>query len=175
MYVQFVDAMTHVPHDRADFEQSSYFKSDWVERWQSLKAGTLGAIAISLAFILLIGLHSMFLLANGGVGLPLLTWQDGTQWIVSGAIAALSGFLFAVTYRYVVRHDQNPHLKSGAVGAFSLVRGLAQAETIWHRQANFPILAVIVLESFLLFGIVRVVIDIALQQSWIHPFPQRKD
>lgn len=163
--------MTQVSHDRSNLDASSVFvKSNWAERWQSLKAGILGAIVTSLIFTLLTAIHHRLLLADVEQVLTLPTWHHAPQWIVSCAIAALSGFLFAVTYRYVVRQDQNPHLKSGAVGAFSLVRGLAQAETSWHEQASFVILTAIVLESFFLFGVVRILLDMALQHRWIKPF-----
>lgn len=162
--------MTQLSRDRSGVEQASYLKNDWTERWQSLKAGALGAMTISLVFSLLTEIHSVLQMTTVERGVGLLTWQDGTQWIVSCAIAALSGFLFAITYRYVVRHSRNPHLKAGAVGAFSLVRGLAQAEIGWHTQASVLFLAVIVLESFVLFGVVRVLLDKALLQGWVKPF-----
>lgn len=142
--------------------------STWAERWQSLKAGGLGAIAAMLAFVIILQLHRVATTSS-------ITWVDWLFWtadagiLISGAIAAVSGFLFAVTYRYIIRQDQNPHLKSGAVGAFGLVRGLALVQTCWQHTSPL-LLAVLVLESFLLFGSVRLVLDRALAQRWVLPF-----
>lgn len=139
----------------------------WVERWQSLKAGVMGAIAAALIFGLLLQVNAWVTLQ-----LPqfagLLTGQSGVAVLVSGAIAKLSGFLFAVTYRYVIRRDQNPHLRSGAVGAFGLVRGLAMVEMSW-QQLHPCVLGMLVIESFLLFGGIRLVLDWSFAQGWLSP------
>jgi ammonia channel protein AmtB len=71
--------------------------------------------------------------------------------VVNVAIASISGFLFAVTYRYIVRDDQNPHLKSGAVSAFGLVRGLAQIQEPLDSIVNIMAIA----ESLILFNVIR--------------------
>jgi hypothetical protein len=146
----------------------SFQKSTWAERWQSLKAGTLGAIAAALVFGILLQLNSLAV-ARGPELNTLLTWQDGVAVVLDGAIATFSGFLFAVTYRYIVRQDQNPHLRSGAVGAFGLVRGLALVEMSW-QQAHPWVVVLLVVESFVLFGGVRIVLDWSLAKSWILPF-----
>lgn len=147
---------------------SPALRSTWPERWQSLKAGGLGAIAAAFIFGMLVQVNSLAVLYQPGLnGLP--TWQMGVVVIVSGAIAKFSGFLFAVTYRYIVRQDQNPHLRSGAVGAFGLVRGLALAEMVW-QEARPLVLAVMLLESFALFGGIRIILDWALAQGWLQPF-----
>ncbi len=143
-------------------------KSSWSERWQSLKAGGLGAIAAALIFGLLIQLNSLLTLRIPELQ-GLLTWQAGVAVVVSGAIAKFSGFLFAVTYRYIVRQDHNPHLRSGAVGAFGLVRGLALAELSWQTASPW-ILVMFLLESFALFGGIRLILDWALAHRWIQPF-----
>lgn len=145
------------------------WRNTWAERWQSLKAGTLGAIVAALMFGILVQLNSVASAQMGGLtGLP--TWENGVLLIADGAIAKLSGFLFAVTYRYIMRQDQNPHLKSGAVGAFGLVRGLALVELGLQTQASPLVLVALVVESFLLFGGVRFVLDWAIAQGWIKPF-----
>lgn len=42
---------------------------------------------------------------------------------------AMSCFLFGPVWRYAVREDlENPHLRSGVVGAFGIVRGLSEAQ-----------------------------------------------
>jgi hypothetical protein len=91
--------------------------------------------------------------------------------LISCAIAAISGFLFGITYRYIVRSDRNPHLNSGAVAAFSLVRGLAEIDAGLHLQSHNPWwFGLVVLESFLLFAIARVALDIAIGRNWVKTF-----
>ncbi|MDX2244158.1 MAG: hypothetical protein NW224_26085 [Leptolyngbyaceae cyanobacterium bins.302] len=143
-------------------------RTTWEERWQSFKVGGLGAIAAALIFGLMVQVNSWATLSFPELD-GLVTWQAGVAVIVSGAIAKFSGFLFAVTYRYIIRQDQNPHLRSGAVGAFGLVRGLALAEMTW-QEASPWVLAVLLLESFALFGGIRMVLDWAFAQGWLQPF-----
>lgn len=90
--------------------------------------------------------------------------------VIGGSIAAFSGFLFGITYRYVIRQDHNPHLKSGAVLAFGLVRGLVQVEC--GLQAHLPLLSLAISagESILLFAIARTGVDLTIQQGWVKPF-----
>jgi hypothetical protein len=54
------------------------------------------------------------------------------QVLLSGIILGFSGFLFGVTYRYIIRVDTNPHLKTGGILVFGLVRGLTQIEVGWN-------------------------------------------
>jgi hypothetical protein len=141
-----------------------------LDRWESLKAGLVGAGSS----LLLVGL--MGLVGTGWTrwrAIPALwpTPQAGLGFWVSGAIAALAGFLFAVTYRYVIREDQNPHLKSGAVGAFGLVRGLAQVDVTWQTAEMPWRLLASVVYSLVLFAVVQVMVDRAIAQHWIQPFP----
>ena len=141
----------------------------WAERWQSLQAGGLGAIAAALILGLLTAMNTA-LVPQMPILTGLLTWRDGIGVVVGGTIVELSGFLFAVTYRYIIRQDQNPHLKSGAVGAFGLVRGLALVEMSWP-QAHPALLIGLVAESFLLYGGIRLVLDWAFARGWLRPFP----
>ncbi|MEL7508812.1 MAG: hypothetical protein AAFN42_15885, partial [Cyanobacteria bacterium J06554_1] len=109
------------------------------------------------------------------------TWLMGqgfTQaWLLHAiqrlAVAAVCCFLFGVTYRYIVRQDPNPHLKSGAVGAFALTRSLGQLETLelsaLSMDQALPI-ALPIAESFGLFLTVRLVLDWGLKQQWFQPF-----
>jgi len=142
--------------------------STWAERWQSLKTGAMGAIAAAFMFGVLLQFNSLATFQFPELT-GLLTWQDGVAVFLSGAIAKFSGFLFAVTYRYIIRQDQNPHLRSGAVGAFGLVRGLALVEMSW-QQATPAALVILVVESFMLFGAIRVVLDWSFAKRWISPF-----
>ena len=135
---------------------------DAAERIESIKAGTLAALSVSLAYgIATVG--NSWALAD----LP-ITWDF--KLLVSYAIAWVSGFLFGITYRYVIRQDRNSHLNDGAVLAFGLVRGLAQVDVglnftdaVW----SFGILAV---ESILLFAIARFTLDWAIALGWVKTF-----
>lgn len=140
----------------------------FAERLESLKAGCFGVLSATIAFSTIF-LLNQFLVLHGSEFAPLRS-QSPLTTAASGAIAMLSGFLFAVTYRYIIRHDRNPHLRSGAVLAFGLVRGLAQLEA--ELQSQIALLPAVILlgESVALFAIARVVLDWAIEQNWIKPF-----
>jgi len=134
------------------------------ERLESLKAGAIGALSTLFAY-------SSLTLAS--LWLPQIREQmvgSGAGFGISSSVALLSGFLFGVTYRYIIRADQNPHLKSGAVLAFGLVRGLAQVEGapyLWE----LPWLAGLqVIESLGLFIAARLVLDWAMGRGWLKAF-----
>jgi hypothetical protein len=92
------------------------------------------------------------------------------QVLLSGVVAGFSGFLFGVTYRYIIRVDTNPHLKTGGIWAFGLVRGLTQIEVGW--DINNPILPYLILagESILWFALAAFALDIAILRKWLKPF-----
>ncbi len=145
----------------------------WQERIESIKAGLLGAISCVVTAILLSLLEATLLPElhnfNGGEApgslISPLPWQS-----LGWAIACLTGFLFAVTYRYVIREDPSSHLRSGAVLAFGLVRGLAQVDAAWLLQGDWLLLIVLLGESLVLMAIARVVLDLGLDQGWLRPF-----
>lgn len=140
------------------------------ERIESLKAGMITALSAGLVY---------GFTAFGHIWL--LPFPGNEPWIsperallVAGGIALLSGFLFGVTYRYIIRTDQNPHLKSGAVLAFGLVRGLAQVEGSQQLWA-IPWLAIAqVLESLVLFIVAQQVLDWSLKRGWVKTFNSEK-
>ncbi|MEB3342734.1 hypothetical protein [Okeania sp.] len=144
----------------------------FAERIESLKAGTLAGISLFLTFGAiafgnnLIG-HSWESLAN--LEIKTLGWNI----LFQGAIAFISGFLFGVTYRYIIRQDRNPHLKSGAVMAFGSVRGLGQIDVGLKSGATFidlwPLM-VLGIESVVAFAIVAVILELAINQKWVQPF-----
>lgn len=139
------------------------------ERLESLKAGLLGALAAGLLFGVLIVVNGWLSLRFAPLAaLPIGT--DSLRRLISGAIAALSGFLFGITYRYIIRQDKNPHLKDGAVLAFGLVRGLTQAEGKLDETIALLPLIILGIESVLLFAGVRIVLDWTLVRGWIKPF-----
>lgn len=90
--------------------------------------------------------------------------------LVRWTIAAIAGFLFGVTYRYIVRQDSNAHLRDGAVLAFGLVRGLAQVDLGLTLGLSLITLAIFSGESLLLFALVRLGLDRMLHSGLIQPF-----
>lgn len=135
------------------------------ERIESVKAGGVGALAAGLTYLSLVVLH--FQLHN----FPALAQAaDRLSLLICAGVALASGFLFGITYRYIIREDNNPHLKSGAVLAFGLVRGLAQVDVglnLWSVVLPFVLVTA---ESIFLFAIARFTLDWALHQGWIKPF-----
>jgi hypothetical protein len=134
---------------------------DRVERIESVKAGSLSGIAAGIAYGTIDSLDRLRL---GGYSPPLISL------ISELAIAIAAGFLFGVTYRYIIRTDRNSHLNSGAVLAFGLVRGLAQVDVGGLEPIQMFENGLVVLESVLLFAIARAAIDYALSVKWIAPF-----
>jgi hypothetical protein len=92
--------------------------------------------------------------------------------LLAAGIAGGSGLLFGLTYRYVIRHDRNPHLKSGAVGAFALVRGFAQAEPLLlSAPMQWQLLLFLLGQNFLMFTLARWLLDQAYDRGWLRRFP----
>lgn len=141
----------------------------WEERVESLKAGL---IAGSLAAIAEASFQMFQVFVWPKAGLPDLPsflmlpafWEDL-------AIAGFSGFLFGVTCRYAIRQDQNPHLSSGVVLAFGLVRGLAQIrlEEVGVQDASLVLFAI--LESVALFAIAYLGLSVSLARGWVRYCP----
>lgn len=135
------------------------------ERIESVKAGITAALVFGIAEAGMIFTHGYFGLQSDS--LVSLTYGDlGLELGVHLAIAVVSGFLFGVTYRYIIRGDCNPHLQDGAVLAFGLVRGLAAIE-----GTEFSFLwGLVVLESVVCFTITRLTLDTALKFKLLRPF-----
>ncbi|UJB68918.1 hypothetical protein HRE53_21160 [Acaryochloris sp. 'Moss Beach'] len=137
------------------------------ERVESLKAGGLSAGVATFVFAILLAIN------EGLAQWPIADSRLIGSWIsLSGSLVsvAISGLLFGVTYRYAIRQDTNPQLKSGVVLAFSLVRGLAQVDTgfgITDTVLPFVLMAV---ESWVVFSCDRIVLDQSLQRGWLKPF-----
>lgn len=145
---------------------------DPTERIESLKAGTLAALSVFLTYGIATLGNSLVLakFVETQNFAPLQQVPTGVNLLVSGAIAWLSGFLFGITYRYVIREDSNSHLKTGAVLAFGLVRGLAQVEVGLNFPDAFWSFAVLGVESILLFASARQALDWAIRNTWVKPF-----
>ncbi|MBD2204358.1 hypothetical protein H6G33_33550 [Calothrix sp. FACHB-1219] len=142
-----------------------------LERIESLKVGIIGAFSLFIAFIIASLFNTLVISKYFPVLASLAIEPLELDFALSGAIASFSGFLFGATYRYIIRKDSNPHLKSGGVLAFGLVRGLAQIEASWNSLATVLPSVVLAGESVLWFAIAARVIDTAMQIGWLKPFP----
>lgn len=146
----------------------------FAERVESLKAGTLAGISLFLTSGAIAFGNNLILAQN----LELLADFEiiGLGWniLFQGVIAFISGFLFGVTYRYIIRQDSNPHLKSGAVVAFGSVRGLGQIDvglSYGDTFLNLWSLMVLGIESVVAFAVAGLVLDWSIHQKWIKSFP----
>lgn len=135
------------------------------ERLESLKAGIICGISLAFASLMTDFINSSVLSKYFDI-LANLELTVNLHWLVSWAIAGFSGLLFGVTYRYIIRQDQNPQLKAGGVFAFGLVRGLAQIDAGWSWA--FVVLA---MESVVWFFIAAIALDAAFRIGWVKPFP----
>ena len=129
------------------------------ERIESLKAGIIGAVAFTIAELIVLVARSLIV--------PVLT-SNPTGLIIDLAIGAISGFLFGVTYRYIIRDDRNSHLNDGAVLAFGSIRGLALVENLTLSELSSILFLVI--SSIVCFTIARLVLDLAIARKFIKPF-----
>lgn len=147
-----------------------------MERVESLKAGIVGAIAIGFA-TLLIRAVTPLLPMNWGAEFhwPMQMVGLSLAGVAHGAIALFTGFLFGVAYRYLVRQDTNPHLQTGAVMAFGLIRGLAQIapqlNLLDHAIGLVPWLAwgMVLVQNVALFAIAQPMLQQALNRGWVRP------
>lgn len=140
------------------------------ERIESIKAGVVASLAVAIVFCGASLINRLILATRFEPLAGLQVSAAGVSFWVSGVIAAIAGVLFGITYRYVVRQDQNSHLRSGAVLAFGLVRGSAQIDVGVMTQGSLLPFVVLALESVLLFAVARVVLDRAMMDGWVRPF-----
>jgi hypothetical protein len=120
------------------------------ERIESIQVGSISALAFLVPYLLFLIVNRVFL----GESITVI----GTFVKISGAI--ISGFLFGVTYRYVVRNDDNPHLKDGTVAAFALVRGLVPLQLSTDLIADSGRLSLFLGESFICFLSSRLLLEL---------------
>jgi hypothetical protein len=139
------------------------------ERLESVKVGLVGAIATGLAFLLTTWLNQFIPIpldpmvgAIQGLYLPDL--------VLPGALAGVSGGLFGITYRYVIRQDANDQLKTGAVFAFGGVRGLALVEGGLRHGVPLWSIGIPLLEAVLWFAIAALWIELGLGRGWLKPW-----
>ena len=139
---------------------------DKVERIESVKAGSLSGITAGISYVAITTIDKLVL-------------PEYSRSLISlgleAAISIVTGCLFGVTYRYIVRTDRNDHLNAGAVLAFGLVRGLAQLDVSNFELNQIWIDGLIVGKSILLFSIARYLLDLGLVAGWILPFSQQID
>lgn len=137
------------------------------ERIESVKAGLIAAIAFTLAALVLLVVQGLVsdLILKLNTNFGVISWISAIEL----AIGAVSGFLFGVTYRYIIRSDRNSHLQDGAVLAFGLVRGLALVERNLVLSELLS-LAGLVLQSIVCFAIARLILDLAIARKLIKPF-----
>lgn len=140
------------------------------ERLESAKVAIAGGLTAGL---LSLGLLLADRLLHAEIVIPLsslLSGLAGQTLLVNGAIATLSGSLFALTYRYAIRWEQNPQLNGGVVLAFTLVRGLAQVDAGSAIAQHFwPFLSACG-ESLVLFGGSAIALNLAFSQQWLKRF-----
>jgi hypothetical protein len=134
------------------------------ERIASLKVGIVSGLTTGLLWLGLFWVRFALLPEQTSLPTPL-------QGLLSVAIAGVSGFLFGITYRHMIRQEQDDHLQAGTVGAFGLVRGLAQLN-ISHFDLRECLMAGMTLaESLVLFGVARIVLNACFDRGWIQRFP----
>jgi len=145
------------------------------ERIESLKASIWGGLCAGLVSLLLVVMNRSAHPATVPPIAALFSGLAGLALLITAAIAALSGALFALTYRYAIRQDHNPQLNAGVVLAFTLVRGLAQVDAGSAIAQNFwPFLAACI-ESGLIFGSTAIGLNLAFQQKWLKRFGHESD
>ncbi|NEQ45806.1 MAG: hypothetical protein F6K00_20590 [Leptolyngbya sp. SIOISBB] len=140
------------------------------ERLESVKVAIAGGLTAGLMSLGLLMLHRF---TPSVLALPLFSvWSGlaGLTLLLNVAIAALSGSLFALTYRYAIRQDDNFQLQAGVVLAFTLVRGLAQVDAGSAIAQHFWPFFAACGESLLLFGGSAIALNFAFAQTWLKPF-----
>lgn len=135
------------------------------ERIESAKAGIVGAVVFAVTELVITVVNGlMFHLAA-----EFNFWATNGVELTHIAIGLVSGFLFGVTYRYIIRDDRNSHLNDGAVLAFGLVRGLALIERNLVLTELLS-LSIFVIQSIICFAIARFLLDLAISGKFIKPF-----
>ncbi|MEM9922990.1 MAG: hypothetical protein AAF915_04445 [Cyanobacteria bacterium P01_D01_bin.50] len=140
------------------------------ERLESLKAAIICALSFSLVFILASIFNHSLLKDYFHNFYNLSTITRNWQWLISTGIAGFSGFLFGITYRYIIRQDENPQLKAGSVFAFGLVRALTQVDMGINFSLSVVPVVLLALESILGFVVAAFTLDSAIKFGWVKPF-----
>ncbi|NJL47402.1 MAG: hypothetical protein HC929_07800 [Leptolyngbyaceae cyanobacterium SM2_5_2] len=142
-----------------------------LDRVESLKAALLTGLVAGLVGGALLFAHRVEPLGWSAALASTLAGFGGVTFWVSVGIAALSGSLCGLTYRYAVRQDSSSHIRSGVIFAFSLVRGLALVNVgAAVSLRGWPFL-IACTESLLMFALAAAVLEIALRQQWVQTVP----
>ena len=147
------------------------------DRIESFKAGFLGAIASVFAFFAIAMLHHFLQDLLTGVSL-INSFELGNPLILLLRLGMIgfSGFLFAVTYRYIVRRDRNSHLKSGAILAFAFIRSFGAIDRELSALTLLPliqmalVISISLLENIAWLAIAQNLLETAIQHKWINAF-----
>jgi hypothetical protein len=150
------------------------------DRIESFKAGFLGAIASVFAFFAIALLHHFLqnflpvqLISSFELSSPFIL-------LIKLGMIGFSGFLFAVTYRYIVRRDRNSHLKSGAILAFACIRSFGAIDRDLPTLTLLPLIqlalvsTILLLENVAWLAIVQSILETAIQHKWIAAFGSEK-
>lgn len=152
------------------------------DRIESLKAGSLGSIASVFAFFTIAVLHHF--VQQVLPQLPLINsfvLSSPFILLVKLGMIGFSGFLFAVTYRYIVRRDRNSHLKSGAILAFAFIHGFGAIDHDLSHLSLLPLtqiafaIAILLLENVAWLAIVQSILETAIHHKWISAFSSVQD
>lgn len=156
-------------------KDSSNFSA--AERVESLKAGAVAAFGMFWGFWTIALIDNLILAPRFDFLAELEVRAIDLNFAFKGSIGLLGGFLFGVTYRYAIRSDTNPQLKSGVVFAFGLVRAFGQLDAgLFFEAGKIPgapeLLPFVVrsVESVLLFTVAGFFLDWAIGRSYIKPF-----
>lgn len=154
----------------------------FADRIESFKAGFLGAIASVFAFFAIAILHHILLnhiLQKYLTGVKLISSFELINpliLLIKLGMIGFSGFLFAITYRYIVRRDRNSHLKSGAILAFACIRSFGSIDRELPILTHLPLtqvslaIAILLLENIAWLAIVQSILETAIQHKWIAAF-----
>ncbi|XP_021757745.1 uncharacterized protein LOC110722760 [Chenopodium quinoa] len=137
------------------------------ERLESVKAAAVCALVGTLA----------------AVPIYLSRVTDSPQLLLQLGVTFVSCALFGVTFRYAVRRDiDDSHLKTGAAGAFAVVKGLATlsgGSPLEFNSASFLSHAVdgafFVFQDLFIFTFAAVSLDFCFKSRFVSPFPLKKD
>jgi hypothetical protein len=172
-------------HHRPEREKSSILRGSKQndekfglrQRFASVQCLVLGATVGSLSQAPVSLLHDVVFHAGG-----LAQWEYDTD------MAAITGGLFAIVYRYCIREDtSNPQLNQGVISALILTRTLPQVQIPSYCQAvplncadaplyilDGNVLQQLVwcgLESWFLFTGTAMAMDMAMEKGYIIRFP----
>jgi hypothetical protein len=140
------------------------------ERLESAKAGIIGGLCVSFAFLVSCIINNFVLSQYFEILKYLSIKTVNLHLLLSLGVTTFSGLLFGVTYRYIIRSDKNPQLKAGGIMAFGLVRGLAQIDIGIKEVGLILPFVVLGLESILYFALAAFVIDVAIKKGLIKAF-----